>query len=80
MPEKYISGCSLAALPRGVSLLSIFSFNTCGKKQQKAQTAFHDCFRRYIFFSDLNINVKNTYYDIQFALHYLSMTDVTSSN
>lgn len=33
-----------------------------------------------IFFSDLNINVKNTYYDIQFALHYLSMTDVTSSN
>lgn len=34
---------------------------------------------RYIF-SDLNINVKNTYYDIQFALHHLSMTDVTRSN
>lgn len=33
-----------------------------------------------IFFSYLNINVKNTYYDIQFSLHYLSMTDVTSSN
>lgn len=33
-----------------------------------------------IFFSDLNIHVKNTYYDIQFALHYVSMTDVTSSN
>lgn len=32
------------------------------------------------FFSYLNINVKNTYYDIQFSLHHLSMTDVTSSN
>lgn len=54
----------------------------CGRKikKTKAQTTFYDCFRRYIFFPDLNINVKNTYYDIQFALHYLSMTDVTSSN
>lgn len=48
------------------------------KGKTKAQPSY-DCFRRYIF-SDLNINVKNTYYDIQFALHYLSMTDVTSSN
>ena len=33
-----------------------------------------------IFFSDFNINVKNTYYDIHFALNYLSMTDITRSN
>lgn len=49
----------------------------------KKETAdFQTSFRRYIdiFFSDLNINVKNTYYDIQFALHHLSMTGVTSSN
>lgn len=48
----------------------------------KRRSSFQDCFRRYIdiFFSDLNINVKNTYYDIQFALHHLSMTDVTRSN
>lgn len=48
--------------------------------KQRQRADFKIALEDIYIFLDLNNIVKNTYYDIQFALHHLSMTDVTSSN